>query len=125
MRRTLESVRTQWIVRDYGVAWGRYRGCQSVLTQLTKLAGSEIDANSVERLNSIYEDIAGQVKSQIDEVAEQYPEFVETMQEQLGQRLMLIAEHDAVEHAKELGIIQSGIASSILKDQAEHPNSME
>ncbi len=119
MRRTLESVRTQWIVRDYGVAWGRYRGCQSVLTQLTKLAGSEIDANSVERLNSIYEDIAGQVKSQIDEVAEQYPEFVETMQEQLGQRLMLIAEHDAVEHAKELGIIQSGIASSILKDQAE------
>jgi len=119
MRRSLEALRTQWIVRDYAVAWGRYRGCQSVLTQLTKLAGSEIDANSVERLNSIYEDIASQAKSQIDEVGEQYPEFVETMQEQLGQRLMLIAEHDAVEHAKELGVIQSGIASAILKDQAE------
>lgn len=119
MRRTLEALRTQWIVRDYAVAWGRYRGCQSVLTQLTKLAGSEIDANSVERLNSIYEDVASQAKAQIDEVGEQYPEFVETMQEQLGQRLMLIAEHDAVEHAKELGVIQSGIASAILKDQAE------
>jgi CPA1 family monovalent cation:H+ antiporter len=32
---------------------------------------------------------------------------------------MLIAEHDSVEHSKELGIIQSGIASSILKEQAE------
>ncbi|MFT6644620.1 MAG: CPA1 family monovalent cation:H+ antiporter, partial [Patiriisocius sp.] len=91
MRRSLEALRTQWIVRDYAVAWGRYRGCQSVLTQLTKLAGSEIDANSIERLNSIYEDIASQAKAQIDEVGEQYPEFVETMQEQLGQRLMLIA----------------------------------
>ena len=119
MRGSLEGLRTQWIVRDYGVAWGRYRGCQSVLTRLTQLAGSEIDANSVERLNSIYEDIASQSKAQIDEVAEQYPEFVETMQEQLGQRLMLIAEHDSVEHSKELGVIQSGIASAILKDQAE------
>ncbi|MFT5014880.1 MAG: CPA1 family monovalent cation:H+ antiporter, partial [Dinoroseobacter sp.] len=119
MRRSLEALRTQWIVRDYAVAWGRYRGCQSVLTQLTKLAGSEIDANSIERLNSIYEDIASQAKAQIDEVGEQYPEFVETMQEQLGQRLMLIAEHDAVEHSKELGVIQSGIASAILKDQSE------
>ena len=119
MRGTLEGLRTQWIVRDYAVAWGRYRGCQSVLAQLTKLAGSEIDANSVERLNSIYEDIANQAKAQIDEVGEQYPEFVETMQEQLGQRLMLIAEHDSIEHSKELGIIQSGIASAILKEQSE------
>lgn len=119
MRGSLEALRTQWIVRDYAVAWSRYRGCQTVLAQLTQSAGSEIDANSVERLNSIYEDIASQAKAQIDEVAEQYPEFVETMQEQLGQRLMLIAEHDAVEHAKELGIIQSDLASTILKEQAE------
>jgi monovalent cation:H+ antiporter, CPA1 family len=118
VRSSLEALRTQWIVRDYAVAWGRYRGCQSVLTQLTKLAGSEIDANSVERLNAIYEDIATQAKAQIDEVGEQYPEFVETMQEQLGQRLMLIAEHSSVEHSKSLGIIPSGIASSILKEQA-------
>ena len=116
---SLEALRTQWIVRDYGVAWGRYRGCQSVLAQLTRIAGSEIDANSVEKLNAIYEDIANSAKYQIDEVAEQYPEFVETMQEQLGQRLMLIAEHDAVEHASELGIIPSGIASAILKEQSE------
>lgn len=119
MRGSLESLRTQWIVRDYGVAWARHRASQSVLSQLSKIAGSDFDANVVERLNAIYEDISSQAKAQIDEVAEQYPEFVEATQEQLGQRLMLIAEHDSVEHAKELGIIQSGIASTILKEQSE------
>lgn len=114
----LETLRTQWIVRDYGVAWGRHRASQSVLNQLSK-TGAEFDANVVERLNGVYQEISSQAKAQIDEVAEQYPEFVESTQEQLGQRLMLIAEHDSVEHAKELGIIQSGIASAILKDQSE------
>ncbi|MBD3649395.1 MAG: hypothetical protein HUJ31_18525 [Pseudomonadales bacterium] len=41
------------------------------------------------------------------------------MQEQLGERLLLIAEHEAVEHAADLGMIQRGIADEILKDQAE------
>ena len=55
----------------------------------------------------------------IDEVGEQYPEFVEASMEQLGQRLMLIAERDSVEHAAETGILQQGVASKILKDQSE------
>ncbi len=119
MRGSLEALRTQWIVRDYSVAWGRHRASESVLNQLSKIAGSDFDANVVERLNGIYQDVSSQAKAQIDEVAEQYPEFVEATQEQLGQRLMLIAEHDSVEHSKELGVIQSGIASSILKEQSE------
>jgi CPA1 family monovalent cation:H+ antiporter len=52
-------------------------------------------------------------------VAELYPEFVDTVQEQLGERLLVIAEHESVEHAAELGILPEGIASKILKDQSE------
>ena len=115
----VEGLRTQWIVRDYTVAWGRHRASQSVLNQLEKNFHGEFDANVIERLNGVYQDISSQAKAQIDEVAELYPEFVESTQEQLGQRLMLISEHDAVEHAKEMGIIQSGIATTILKEQAE------
>ena len=118
-QRLLEILRTRWIVRDYGVAWGRYQGAHSVLEQMTRLAGGEIDEVSLTELRECYEAIEKTVKSQIDEVAEQYPEFVETTQEQLGQRLMLVVEHDSVEHAADLGIIQSGIASKILKDQSE------
>ena len=117
--RPLEYLRTQWIVRDYGVAWGRYRGAHSVLGQLTRIAGEEIDEKSLSTIRTLYEGIEAQVKSQIDEVAEQYPEFVEATQEQLGQRMMLIAEHDSVEHAAELGIMQEGIAHEILREQSE------
>ena len=52
-------------------------------------------------------------------MAELYPEFVDTVQEQLGERLLVIAEHESVEHAAELGILPEGIASKILKDQSE------
>ena len=113
----IENLRTQWIVRDYSVAWGRYRGAHSVLSQLTRIAGEEIDDQSLAQVQKVFENIEAQVKLQIDEMADQYPEFIEAMQEQLGQRLMLIAEHESVAHAADLGIIQQGIASEILKDQ--------
>ena len=119
MHRTLEAMRTQWIVRNYGVVWARHRASQTVLTQLSKIAGTEYDVDILERLRAIYEGISNDAKAQIDEVGEQYPEFVETTQEQLGQQLMLISEHNSVHHAKELGIIQSGIASAIIKEQSE------
>ena len=115
----VEKLSTARIIRDYDVAWGRYRAANSVLHDLDALAGEgDIDANVTEGMHDVYEDILKASKEQIDEVAEQYPEFVETMQEQLGQRLLLVAEHESVEHAAELGMLQEGIASKILKDQA-------
>ena len=119
LSRPLEQLRTQWIVRDYGVAWGRYRGARSVIEQMNRIAGEEIDREIVTELTQVYQSIQLQVRELIDEVGEQYPEFVEASMEQLGQRLMLIAERDSVEHAAETGILQQGVASKILKDQSE------
>lgn len=116
----VERLSTSRIIRDYDVAWGRYRAANSVLHSLETIAGdSRIDIETTVEVRQVYEDILHATKAQIDEVAEQYPEFVETIQEQLGQRLLLIAEHDSIEHAAELGMIKEGIAHEILKDQAE------
>jgi len=117
--RILENLRTQWIVRDYGVAWGRYRGSQSVLSSYERVSGDEINSETESKIRVAYEEISAHSKKLIDDFAEQFPEFVETMQEQLGQRLMLIAERDSVKHSADLGIVPSGIASKILKDQSE------
>lgn len=115
----VERIATARIIRDYDVAWGRYRAANSVLHSLEAIAGEgKIDEATTEELRHIYESILSASKERIDEVAEQYPEFVETIQEQLGQRLLLVAEHESVEHAAELGLIQKGIADKILKDQA-------
>lgn len=116
----VERLSTSRIIRDYEVAWGRYRAANSVLQGLETLAGeSQIDIETTDELRQVYQDILRAMKLQIDEVAEQYPEFVETIQEQLGQRLLLIAERDSIEHIAELGMIKEGIAHEILKDQAE------
>jgi|TARA_Y100000031_G_scaffold112028_1_gene123668 CPA1 family monovalent cation:H+ antiporter len=118
--RLVERMRTLRIVRDYDVAWGRYRATNSVLQRLDRIAeDNKIAGDAVEQVRRAYEDIRDHVKTQIDEVAELYPEFVDTVQEQLGERLLVIAEHESVEHAAELGILPEGIATKILKDQAE------
>ena len=118
--RVVERLYTSRVIRDYDVAWGRYRSANSVLRTIGNIAEEgDIDTATTEEIKQVYEDVLETSKNHIDEVADQYPEFVETMQEQLGQRLLLVAEHDAVEHAAELGMLQEGIAHKIMKDQAE------
>ena len=115
-----EKMRTLRIVRDFDVAWGRYRSVSSVLSRLHEIAGeSDADEDAEARVRQAYENMREETKAQIDEVGEQYPEFVETVQEQLGQRLLLVAEHESVEHAASLGMLQEGIAHDILRDQTE------
>ncbi|MFP6805872.1 MAG: cation:proton antiporter [Pseudomonadales bacterium] len=115
-----EKMRTSRIIRDYDVAWGRYCCARSVQQAFDEILGkSGNDDNSDQILRNTYEEILSTYKSQMDEVADQFPEFVETMQEQTGQRLLLIAEHYSVEHASEHGMIHKGIAEKILKDQTE------
>ena len=116
----VEQLRTSRIIRDYSVAWGRFRSSSSVLHGFAEIAGeTDSDQQIINQVQQVYEEIMLTTKGQIDEVADQYPEFVETMQEQLGQRLLLVAEHESVEHAAELGMINRGIASKIMKGQEE------
>ena len=120
LSRIAERLRTSRIIRDYDVAWGRFRSANSVLHGFDEIVG-ETDSGEqvIAQIRNLYEEIMTITKRQIEEVAEQYPEFVESMQEQLGQRLLLVAEHESVEHAAELGMINKGIAGKILKDQEE------
>ena len=118
-RALAERLSTSSIIRDYDVAWGRYRAANSVLHGLDTIASEgNIDTATTAKIRQVYEEILTAAKSQVDEVAEQYPEFVETIQEQLGQRLLLVAEHESVEQAAEKGMINEGIAHTILKNQA-------
>ena len=119
-REISERLSTTRVIRDYDVvAWGRYRSANSVIKTVESIAERGRHRRSdYRRSKKVYESISKTSKTHIDEVADQYPEFVETIQEQLGQRLLLIAEHDSVEHSSEMGLLQEGIAKSILKEQS-------
>lgn len=115
-----EKMRTIRIVRDYDVSWGHYRAANSVLKNLDAMTSEKgIKAGVVSKVRDVYEEILTQSKLQISEVAAQYPEFVEIVQEQLGQRLLLIAEHESVEQAADRGMLQAGLAKLLLKDRSE------
>ncbi|XOV88511.1 MAG: cyclic nucleotide-binding domain-containing protein [Pseudomonadota bacterium] len=116
----VEERRTQRIIRDYDISWGRFRGVSTVLHNLAEFAREgDVQAGVIEDVRSIYQQIQAEMKAQLDEVAELYPEFVETMQEQLAQRLLLVAEHESVAQAAATGMIHEGIANKILKEQRE------
>lgn len=118
--RIVDGLRTQRTIRDYDIAWGRYRSANSVLSGLHELAGDgDIDEAVCDELAAAYQTIRADMRSQLDEMEELYPEFVSAMQEQLGQRMLLIAERESVEESAEMGMIQEGIAGKILKDQNE------
>ncbi len=116
----VEERRTQRIIRDYDISWGRFRGVNTVLNNLTEFAREgDVKADVIAEVRAIYQHILDEMKAQLDEVAELYPEFVETMQGQLAQRLLLVAEHESVEQAAGMGMIQEGIANKILREQSE------
>lgn len=105
------------IIRDFDVAWGRFRSSSSVLPYLHEIAGeSSADEQAEARVRTVYEKMRDETKEQIDEVGDQHPEFVETVQEQLGQRPSLAAEHESVEHAASLDIIQKVLPMAFLRN---------
>ncbi|TWT80274.1 Na(+)/H(+) antiporter NhaG [Planctomycetes bacterium CA13] len=98
---------------EYGRAWGRYQGCERVLFHLDKLAKQD-NRSVVEEVRSRYETWKLSAQSRIDAVAEQFPEFVQAMQEQLGERLVYQAQREVIQSENMAGSIPDGIADEII-----------
>lgn len=112
----LRAVRT---ARDYEVAWARSRASGRVLATLEELA--EADATRpdvVGEVRAFYEYWQENARSRMDLTAEQFPEFVGSMQERLADRLALHAEREAIEEKARAGTIPAGVAEAMLEEMA-------
>lgn len=106
------------MMRDYDVSWARYRAAKSVLRNLDEIAAENgVAGEIVEEIRAIYGVVFESMRTEISQVGENYPEFLEASQEKLGQRLLIISEQDAIDRAKLLGIIPEGVAAAIHKQQ--------
>lgn len=120
MNNMVDRLQKQRVVGDYNVAWARSRAYKSVLKGLAQLPAVErVDEKMVVQVKEFYEKLLKYVESEILEVEEEYPEFVEAVQNQLGEKMLLIAKHESVEHNTDYGLIPQGIASAILKEQSQ------
>jgi hypothetical protein len=102
------------------VSWARYRAASSVLKNLEEIAAENgVAGDSVSLIRGAYQSVHDAMLTEITQVGESYPEFVEGAQERLGNRLMVLSEQDSVQHAGELGILPAGVVTAIHKQQQQ------
>ncbi|ANG62894.1 hypothetical protein A8C75_10625 [Marinobacterium aestuarii] len=107
-------LRIRRVAKDYEIAWGRYQSCSRVLERFDELVETEsISAEVASEVRQQYLAWHQAACTQLDQMAEQFPEFVADMQERLGQRLVLLAEGEAIGEQLERGTLPQGIAETL------------
>lgn len=114
--RIAENMRAVQVARNYEEYWGQYQGYLATLTYLDKVIkeqpGKSIIAKKVRDYFQAHKEKTGE---QLDLITEQFPEFVTAMQERLANRLVLQAEHDALEEQAKTGTLPREVAHSMQK----------
>ncbi len=116
-----EQVRVRRVAKDYEIAWGRYQSCGRVLQRFDELVEMEsISQQVAAEVRNQYVGWCDGARKQLDQMAEQFPEFVADMQERLGQRLILLAEVEAIGEQVERGTLPQGIADELEQDMSRN-----
>lgn len=115
-----ESLRMRRLIRNYEEVWGHYQGSAQVLEYLDELKELEqIPHEVIVDVRGHYQQWNEIAQRQLDQLSEQFPEFVNSMQERLGQRVLLLAEADATKRQEKRGMLPHGRSEKLLL-QIEH-----
>ncbi len=115
-----EKLRMERIIRDYEGVWGHYQGSAHVLNYLDQLNSLEsIPEEIFTTVQGHYQRWHKQAQTQLDRFIEQFPEFVTSMQERLGQRLKLLSELEATEEQAARGMLPKGVIEQLEVEIAE------
>ncbi|MCH8237006.1 MAG: cation:proton antiporter [Proteobacteria bacterium] len=115
-----ERLRLSHVARDYEEAWGRYQGCTGILAELeTLVLGEETPAGIVAEVRKRFRLGQAAALEQIDSTAEQFPEFVNAMQNRLARRLLVHAETEIIENEARAGSIPAGVRDSVIEELAK------
>ncbi len=115
-----EKMRMSRIVRNYEQVWGHYLGSAYIIQSMNRLAKLEtFPLEAIKEVQDKYRSWHGFAEKQLYEVSEQFPEFVTSMQERLGQRLILQAELETTEERAEQGMLPESAARSLEESLAK------
>jgi monovalent cation:H+ antiporter, CPA1 family len=109
-----ERLRLRRVVLDYDVAWGEYQASSRVIGSLENLSRLEgLPAGVLAEVVGSYRARNDAAQRTLDHTAEQFPEFVHALQEQLGRRLVLLSELDFIERQAHGGTLASSVADRL------------
>ncbi len=112
-----ERERLSHVSREYEEAWGRYQGCTRILEELDTLVFAEsARPGVVAEVRKRYRIWQKEAQKHIDSTAEQFPEFVNAVQERLARRLLIHAETEIIQAEARNGSIPAGVKDSVLEE---------
>ena len=116
----------QRIVLDYEMAAARLQSSRRVLDVLDTLARVESTPRYiVDTLRYQYQRTYETVQHALDQIAEQFPDLINDMQERLARRLLLVAEAEAVAQQAEHGTLPAPVAARLAEDIAHELHSLQ
>ncbi len=116
----VERVRTGRTAVDYEEVWGRHQGSGRVLQTIDAVATEEsVRPETLDRVRSQYDYWHMTAKERLDITAEQFPEFVYAMQEQLAWRMALNTQMGVITEESRTGVMPPAVAEPILDELSQ------
>lgn len=105
------------IARDYEDLWGLHQGYTNVLNHLDQMIRDLPEKREItQQVRNQFEIWQANARKKSDAITEQFPEFVNDMQERLGQRMIIHAEYDALDDQVKMGTLPESVARSLQKN---------
>ncbi len=121
----IEYFRMSRLIRNYEEIWGHHQGSGRVLNYLKEI--EQLEAIPEEVINNVrehYQRWHGLSRKHLDQVNEQFPEFASSMQERLGNRLLLLAQEATIRADEERGLLPQGRSEKLLEEVEHHLNQL-
>lgn len=113
----LEKLSLARTARDYEKSWGQFQGSGKVLEEIDDIAIAEsVTGDVLEEVRQMYQKWRAGAEKRLDDTAEQFPEFVNAMQERLAKRTLLLSQREAIATQRESGMLPIGVAEAMLHD---------
>lgn len=120
-----ERLRMIRLIRNYEEVWGHYQSSGRVLDYLREISRLEsIPEEVMYDVRGHYQHWHELARQQIDQISEQFPEFVASMQERLGKRVQLLAEAESIHEQEARGMLPHGLSESLLNDIEHQLNAL-
>ncbi len=110
----VERLRIARLATNYEISWGHLQSSARVINSINEMDEFQsLDAEVLEEMRGRYGRWRRHAREQLDRMWEHFPEFVASMQEQLGRRLVMLAESEAIEEHSERGTLPKSIAEEM------------
>lgn len=112
-----ERAKLAHIATDYERSWAQCQSTRSVLDVLENMAHFESVPESIQtEIREQYSKWHETARTQLDQTAGTFPEFVSALQARIGKRIVLLAQAETIEEQEEYGTLPRSIAEGLKEE---------